>query len=157
MMAASVDTIGEHCFVSEAEEELLSAERRPIVLLERKPDSIIPRAVAPGVNRLGFMLPYSPHHYLLFEDLDRPLVMTSGNISDEPICYEDEDALERLAPIADYFLLHNRRIHIRTDDSVARAVRGARDDTAPLARLRARACQDLVQIRETRYWPAARS
>jgi hydrogenase maturation protein HypF len=124
MMAASVAAIREHCFVSKAEEDLLSSQRRPIVLLEKKPDSIIPRAVAPGVNKLGFMLPYSPHHYLLFKDLDRPLVMTSGNISDEPISYEDKDALARLAPIADYFLTHNRRIHVRTDDSVARVFAG---------------------------------
>jgi hydrogenase maturation protein HypF len=64
------------------------------------------------------MLPYTPLHYLLLENLDRPLVMTSGNVSDEPICYENRDALERLSKIADYFLLHNRRIHVRADDSV---------------------------------------
>ncbi len=129
MMAATVESIGEHCFVSGAEEEMLRSPRRPIVLLERKPDSLIPNAliphaVAPGVNKLGFMLPYSPHHYLLFADLDRPLVMTSGNISDEPISYEDKDGLERLAAIADYFLIHDRRIHIRTDDSVTRLFAG---------------------------------
>ena len=124
MMAASVDVIKEHCFVSKAEEELLLSERRPIVLLEQKGDSIIPSAVAPGVGKLGFMLPYSPHHYLLFEDPARPLVMTSGNVSDEPISYEDTDALERLEKIADYFLFHDRRIHIRTDDSVTRVFAG---------------------------------
>ncbi|HEX5733009.1 MAG TPA: carbamoyltransferase HypF [Blastocatellia bacterium] len=124
MMAATVEAVGEHCFVSEAEEELLRSPRRPIVLLERKPGSIIPRAVAPGVSNLGFMLPYSPHHYLLLAGLDHPLVMTSGNISDEPISYEDKDALKRLAAIADYFLIHDRRIHIRTDDSVARLFAG---------------------------------
>ncbi len=120
MMAPSVDVIREHCFVSKAEEDLLLSERRPIVLLEKKSDSTIPLAVAPGVNKLGFMLPYSPHHYLLFEDLKRPLVMTSGNVSDEPISYEDKDAFERLEKIADYFLIHDRRIHIRTDDTVTR-------------------------------------
>ena len=124
MMAATVEAIGEHCIVSKAEQELLRSPRRPIVLLERKPGSIIPRAVTPGVNKLGFMLPYSPHHYMLFAGLDRPLVMTSGNISDEPISYEDKDALERLAAIADYFLIHDRRIHTRTDDSVARLFAG---------------------------------
>jgi hydrogenase maturation protein HypF len=120
MMATSIDVIRRYCTVSEAEEKLLLSERRPVVLLARKPDSIIPRAIAPGVNSLGFMLPYSPLHYLLFEGFDRPLVMTSGNVSDEPICYEDTGVLDRLERIADNFLLHDRRIHIRTDDSVAR-------------------------------------
>ncbi len=120
MMAASLTVVREHCEVSKAEEELLLNQRRPIVLLERRPGSIIPQAVAPGVNNLGFMLPYSPLHHLLFKNLDRPLVMTSGNVSDEPICFDDEQAVNRLAKIADYFLLHDRRIHMRTDDSVAR-------------------------------------
>ena len=125
LMAGSIDLIREHCFVSEAEAELLDSVRRPIVLLERKPHSIIPLAVAPGVGTLGWMLPYSPLHHLLFEKLDRPLVMTSGNLSDEPICYEDRDALARLGQIADSLLLHDRRIHMRTDDSVARVFQGS--------------------------------
>ena len=120
MMAESAAVIREHCEVSKAEEQLLLSERRPIVLLERKPGSTIPHAVAPGVNNLGFMLPYSPLHHLLFKNLDRPLVMTSGNVSDEPICFDDSQATKRLSSIADYFLLHDRRIHMRTDDSVAR-------------------------------------
>jgi hydrogenase maturation protein HypF len=124
LMAPSIDMIREHSYVSEAEAGLLSNERRPIVLLEKRADSIIPTAVAPGVNALGFMLPYSPLHYLLLESLGQPLVMTSGNISDEPICYDDSAAIKRLNEIADYFLLHNRRIHIRTDDSVARIFDG---------------------------------
>lgn len=124
MMAESLETIGRHCFVSEAERQLLLCERRPIVLLERKPDSPIPRTVAPGVNALGFMMPYSPLHHLLLRDLGRPLVMTSGNISNEPICYADGEATQRLAKIADYFLLHDRRIHMRMDDSVVRVVNG---------------------------------
>ncbi len=124
LMAASVDLIRRHCFVSPVEEDLLLSERRPIVLLERKPEAAIPGAVAPGVRTQGFMLPYTPLHYLLLEGLDRPLVMTSGNVSDEPICYEDDDAAERLGVIADYFLLHDRRIHMRADDSVARVEQG---------------------------------
>ncbi len=124
LMAASVGVVREFCFVSGAEEELLLSERRPIVLLERKPEADIPAAVAPGVRTLGIMLPYTPLHYLLLDGLDRPLVMTSGNVSDEPICYEDEDAARQLNDIADYFLLHNRRIHMRTDDSVARVQAG---------------------------------
>ena len=70
------------------------------------------------------MLPYTPLHHLLLRALGRPIVLTSGNVSDEPIAYRDEDALARLAGIADAFLTHDRAIHIRTDDSVARGVRG---------------------------------
>ena len=122
MMAESVAVVREHCRVSNAEEQLLTSPSRPIVLLERREDCTITRAVAPGVNSLGFMLPYSPLHYLLLNDLGRPLVMTSGNVSDEPICFTDVDAIKRLSKIADYFLLHDRRIHMRTDDSVVRVV-----------------------------------
>ena len=123
LMANSAEMVSEYCFISEEEKDLLSSERRPIVLLEKKPDANIPEAVAPRVNTLGFMLPYAPLHHLLLENLDRPLVLTSGNVSDEPICYEDEDATEQLRNIADYFLLHNRRIHIRSDDSVVRVAK----------------------------------
>lgn len=124
LMAASVDVVKQYCLVSTAEEALLASERSPIVLLERKPDIAIPNAVAPGVRTLGFMLPYTPLHHLLLDGLERPLVMTSGNLSDEPICYEDGDAARRLNDIADYFLLHDRRIHMRADDSVARILAG---------------------------------
>ena len=79
-------------------------------------------ASPPLVRELGVMLPYSPLHHLLATDAGVPLVMTSGNVSDEPIAYRDDDALERLGPIADLFLTHDRPIHIRTDDSVVRAV-----------------------------------
>jgi hydrogenase maturation protein HypF len=124
LMAPSIEAASEFCYLSPEEEELLVSEPRPIVLLERRPDRRIPRQIAPGVTTLGFMLPYTPLHHLLFENLDRPLVMTSGNVSDEPICYEDADAMERLGVIADHFLLHNRRIHMRADDSVARVHSG---------------------------------
>ena len=120
LMANSVDVIRDYCFVSEAEEALLTSERRPIVLLKKRPGAHLPGAVAPSVSTLGFMLPYTPLHYLLLENSNGPLVMTSGNVSDEPISYDDVDASERLRGIADYFLLHDRRIHMRTDDSVAR-------------------------------------
>jgi hydrogenase maturation protein HypF len=142
LMARTLDVIREYCVVSRSEEELLLSPARPIVLLERKPSAVLPEAIAPRVNTLGFMLPYSPLHHLLFEYLDRPLVMTSANISDEPICYEDKEALERLSPIADCYLLHNRRIHMRTDDSVLRIVeapvsqRSGRDARAPVLILR---------------------
>ena len=124
MMARSVDVIREYCFVSPAEEALLLSAPRPIVLLEERQGAALPQAVAPRMRNLGFMLPYAPLHHLLLADLDQPLVMTSGNVSDEPICYENEDAIRRLGKIADYFLLHDRRIHMRTDDSVARVEQG---------------------------------
>lgn len=120
MMAASLDVIGEHCLVSPEERTLLSSLRRPIVLLRKKAGSTVAAAVAPRANHFGFMLPYSPLHHLLLNNLDRPLVMTSGNISDEPICYADGEATSRLDRIADCFLLHDRPIYIRTDDSVVR-------------------------------------
>ncbi len=121
LMASNVRIIEEYCFVTEAEDALLTSMRRPVVLLERKPDASLPHSVAPDVNTLGFMLPYSPLHHLLLENSVRPLVLTSGNVSNEPICFENEDALKRLGHIADYFLLHDRRIHIRADDSVTRS------------------------------------
>lgn len=124
MMANSLDLIREYCEVAKAEEDLLSSARRPIVLLKKRTGAVIQEAVAPRTRTLGFMLPYSPLHHLLLENFDQPLVMTSGNISDEPICYEDEEAVRRLNEIADYFLFHDRRIHIRTDDSVARVAEG---------------------------------
>jgi len=124
LMASCVDVIREYCIVSKTEEELLSTARRPVVILEKKSGAVLPQAIAPRMNTLGFMLPYSPLHHLLLENLDCPLVLTSGNVSDEPICYEDGEAIERLHGIADYFLLHNRRIHIRSDDSIARVVEG---------------------------------
>jgi hydrogenase maturation protein HypF len=102
-----------------AREALLSAAR-PIVLAPRRGDAPVAHLVAPGAPELGVMLPYSPLHHLLLGDTGTTLVMTSGNISDEPICFRDEDALERLRSIADLFLVHDRPIETRTDDSVLR-------------------------------------
>ncbi|HEX9040130.1 MAG TPA: carbamoyltransferase HypF [Trebonia sp.] len=110
--------------VGEAEAALLTSPARPIVLLARHPDAAVAASAAPGNRQLGIMLPYTPLHHLLLAAAGRPLVLTSGNVSDEPIAYRDEDALDRLAGIADAFLTHDRAIHIRTDDSVARAVGG---------------------------------
>jgi hydrogenase maturation protein HypF len=107
--------------VDSAEEALLTSGRRPIVLLRRHADAPLAEAVAPGNRSIGVLLPYTPLHHLLAAE---PLVLTSGNVSDEPIAYEDEDAVARLAPIADAFLLHDRPIQTRTDDSVLRVARG---------------------------------
>jgi hydrogenase maturation protein HypF len=103
-----------------AEEALLLGRARPIVLAPRRADAGVAPSVAPGAPELGVMLPYSPLHHLLLADVGDALVLTSGNFSDEPIAYEDDDACERLAQIADLFLLHDRPIETRTDDSVVR-------------------------------------
>ncbi len=102
--------------------ELLTAPARPIVLAPRRRDALLAASVAPGAGELGVMLAYSPLHHLLLADVGATLVMTSANVTDEPIAYRDEDALRRLAGIADLFLLHDRPIQTRTDDSVVRAV-----------------------------------
>ena len=108
--------------LNEEEERLLTSRERPILLARRRPEAPVAPAVAPGHRDLGVMLPYSPLHHLLLADTGSALVMTSGNVSDEPIAFRDEEALERLAGIADLFLLHNRPIETRTDDSVVRVV-----------------------------------
>jgi len=107
-----------------AAERVLTGPRRPIVLAPRLPIARVADAVAPGCRELGVMLPYTPLHHLLAEELGRPFVLTSGNLSDEPIAYRDEDARERLAQVADGFLTHDRPIHVRVDDSVVRVFRG---------------------------------
>ncbi|WP_299024697.1 carbamoyltransferase HypF [uncultured Thermanaerothrix sp.] len=123
LMAFDLSIITRHARVSEPEERLLTAPQHPIVLLDRLPTSSIAAEVAPGQRTLGFMLPYTPLHLLLLEpapSFPEALVMTSGNLSEEPIAYRDEEALERLSSLADGFLMHNRPIHTRVDDSVVR-------------------------------------
>jgi hydrogenase maturation protein HypF len=112
--------------VDETAEQMLTSARRPIVLLPRRgaaANEVAP-PVAPGNSHLGLMLPYTPLHHLLLAETGRPVVATSGNVSDEPIAYRDADALTRLAGIADAFLVHDRAIQVRADDSVTRAVGG---------------------------------
>jgi hydrogenase maturation protein HypF len=107
------------------EEALLVSPERPIVLAPRRPDAPVAETVAPHHPELGVMLPYTPLHHLLLEEPMPPLVMTSGNLTDEPIAIDDADARERLGGIADLFLLHDRAIVTRADDSVVRWCAGA--------------------------------
>ena len=118
VMMTTLEEVKQHCWVSEEEERLLTSSQCPIVLLRWKPESNISRLVAPRNNYLGVMLPYTPLHHVLLRDVGRPLVMTSGNLSEEPIARDNDEALRRLAHLADYFLLHNRDIYARYDDSV---------------------------------------
>jgi hydrogenase maturation protein HypF len=122
LMAPSLEAARELVELTWPEERLLVGRQRPIVIARRRADAPVGPAVAPRSHDLGVMLAYSPLHHLLARDVGRPLVMTSGNVSDEPIAYDDADAHSRLAGIADAFLVGNRRIHIRTDDSVARSL-----------------------------------
>ncbi len=109
--------------VDEAAERLLTSPAAPIVLLRQRANTGLAAGLAPGQDRLGIMLPYTPLHHLLLRAVDRPLVMTSGNLSDEPQCTDNDDATARLGGIADHHLLHNRPIVHRADDSVVRPAR----------------------------------
>ena len=121
LMAPDVACARALVVLSDADAELLCSPARPIVLAPRRPDAPpLAASLAPGCADLGVMLPYSPLHHLLLRDFGAPLVMTSGNVSDEPIAFDDADALVRLGMLAERFLLHDRPIHMRTDDSVAR-------------------------------------
>jgi len=120
VMCRDIAEVKKYCEVDEEEEKVLSSVERPIVILRKKEESTVAHAVAPYQNTLGVMLPYSPLHHLLLNSPLKALVMTSGNVSDEPIAYKNEEASHRLRGIADYFLFHNREIHMRCDDSVTR-------------------------------------
>ena len=125
LMAADIESIARYAAIEEAEVQLLNCTAAPIVLLARDPDGEqLSEAIAPGQSRLGFMLPYSPLHSLIMRQLNRPIVLTSGNRSDEPQCIDNDDARKRLSDIADYFLLHDRDIINRLDDSVATVMDG---------------------------------
>ncbi|WCB95113.1 Carbamoyltransferase HypF [Baekduia alba] len=124
LMAADVAGARALVVLDEDEERLLRGPARPIVLAARRAGAPAAPAVAPHRRELGVMLPYAPLHHLLLADAGGPLVLTSGNVSDEPIAYRDADARERLAPIADAFLAHDRPIHMRTDDGVVRVAVG---------------------------------
>jgi hydrogenase maturation protein HypF len=134
VMLPSIDVARELCEVSGAAEEWLVSHIRPIVLLPLKPGAVpgkLSAFVAPNLDRLGVMLPYTPLHHLLLAETGLPLVMTSGNLSDEPIVADNDEARTRLSPLVDGLLLHDRPIHARCDDSVLTA-----DDDGSCAVLR---------------------
>ncbi len=125
IMATNMDEVKRHCYVSPEEEQVLTSPQSPIVLMRWKDDSPVSREVAPNLRYLGVMLPYTPLHHILLGDTGLPLVMTSGNLSEEPIAKDNDEALRKLSGIADYFLVHNRYIYSRYDDSVAMVERAA--------------------------------
>jgi hydrogenase maturation protein HypF len=126
VMVRDLDAVRAICDLTEAEEKLLTTSARPIVLVCRRASSTIAPAVAPGIPWLGLFLPYAPLHHLLFADPRiQALVMTSANLSEEPIAIDNDEACARLADIADAFLVHDREILQRCDDSVTAIVDGA--------------------------------
>ena len=142
LMFANIESVLRYCEVNEAEYDLLMGREKPIVLLKVKSNLAMARSVAPNMDTLGVMLPYTPLHHLLLNQTDPTLaqqaaplvlVMTSGNLSEEPIMISNETAQENLAPLADAFLMHNRKIQIRCDDSVVRV-----DDHSPIFLRRSR-------------------
>jgi len=126
IMFATLKEVVKYCEINKTEMELLTGSVRPIVLLRLKEDAPqdLAQHIAPGLRELGVMLPYTPLHALVCEEFGGPLVMTSGNMSDEPICTDNAEALEKLSRIADAILLHDRAIYSRYDDSVVRVVNG---------------------------------
>jgi len=122
LMARDLAVIRRYCALDRQEVGLLSSPAAPVVLLQADGPEHVAAEVAPGQCTLGFMLPYSPLHHLLLEDWDRPLVMTSGNLSEEPQCVDNGEAEHRLAGLADCYLLHDREIVNRVDDSVVRVM-----------------------------------
>jgi hydrogenase maturation protein HypF len=133
VMSADLDAVKYYAHIAPEEAELLASIQRPIVLLTKKRPEKLAFSVAPRNNYVGVMLPYTPLHHLLMQYGFAALVMTSGNLSEEPIAIDNEEAFERLADIADYFLIHDRAIYLRSDDSI---VRRAGEETRPIRRSR---------------------
>ncbi len=122
LMARNVEIIKRYCEIDAIEEQLLRSAPAPVVLLKKNNYNFVADAVAPGQTYLGFMLPYSPIHHLILQQMEHPIILTSGNISEEPQCIDNDIAKQKLNAIADYFLFNNREIVNRVDDSVVRIV-----------------------------------
>jgi hydrogenase maturation protein HypF len=147
LMARDLAAAGELVALDAEDERRLTSPARPIVIARRRSGAAVAPSVAPRTHELGVMLPYSPLHHLLLADAGEPLVMTSGNRSDEPIAYRDDDARERLAAIADLIVSHDRPIETRTEDSVARGavfIRRSRGYVPGVLRLPVRAARDVL-------------
>jgi hydrogenase maturation protein HypF len=125
IMVRDIEQARRICFITEQEEDILTSKLKPILLLRKKPGHGIAEAVAPRNPFFGIMLPYTPVHHLLLKNTFSALVMTSANITDEPITKENQESLTRLKGIADFFLMHNRDIHVRADDSIMRSAAGS--------------------------------
>ena len=117
-LMAPLNIIEKYAYINDGERDLLDSMQRPIVLLRRKPG--VPESVSPGLHTVGFMTPYTGFHHLLFKDIEEPLIMTSANLPSEPMVKDNDEAFRRLKGIADYYLVHDRRILNRCDDSVLR-------------------------------------
>ncbi|MGD9209678.1 MAG: carbamoyltransferase HypF, partial [Desulfobacteraceae bacterium] len=122
MMSLGLEEIGTYAHLTSENKQLLTGIQRPIVLLIKKKTNAIASQVAPGNHYFGVMLPYTPLHYLLLSEGFTALVMTSANLSEEPIAIDNDEAFERLNQIADFFLIHNRDIYLRSDDSIVRHI-----------------------------------
>jgi len=126
LMAFDIGAIEKYCAITNPEKRMILSKEKPIVIVEERPENRLPGQIAPGRHTIGVMLAYTPLHLLLLEpeeDFPDLFVMTSGNISDEPIAFINHEGLERLNDIADGFLMHNRDIHIRIDDSVSTVIK----------------------------------
>lgn len=121
LMMKDIDTVNDYCFINEKEKKILTGSKKPIVILKKK-NNKLPNNIAFNNDSLGIMLPYTPLHHMLFDDELKILVMTSGNMSGMPMIYKNEEALEKLNKIVDYFLIHNRDIYIPVEDSVVKVI-----------------------------------
>ncbi len=121
-MAKNINIINKYCEVNTLEENILTGSIKPIVLLKRKDTCFLPEAIAPNQNSIGVMLPFTPLHEVLFEHCPDLLIMTSANINSLPLEYTNDSARNNLSNIVDYFLIHDREIHIPVDDSVVRVI-----------------------------------
>jgi hydrogenase maturation protein HypF len=151
VMVGDLEAARSLCVLDDEAQEELSSFRRPILLAPRRPGNGIARGVAPGLPEIGIMLAYTPLHHLVTKGVGRPLVMTSGNLSDDPIAYEEPDAFERLGPLVDGVLTHNRPILVRCDDSVLRST-----PSAPWAKGPAKAADALEAADATGVRPRSR-